>query len=473
MSDQFYFTDEFQDGILAALIRHPGKFANLHTLLKPQYFWGVNSTKFCEILLDYNAKYGHFPAFQTLEQIIREYYGRENEDLAKECVGYAKKIAKVNTRDVDYIRDRFVFFCRERALIKSIEDSAAMIRSGKWPDNGFAPMFDQAMRVGQNLSEIGLRLYEDADAIIDKLTAVDYGVKTGYPLLDEIWFNGWGKGWLVSILAPPKSYKSTFSVNLALNMTSSALNKNAVNVHYYACEISAELTLARAYCRVAKQPMKTMYRDTELFRAAMHKGLEKRWKTGGKLLAKTFPSKAATIADIRAHTLSAIEAYQWVPRVIFIDHAETIRAPKTGKDMSDWRAQAEVYTQARALADELGCTVVMPDRCNKTTVNKATPDLTSFQGSFEKAGILDVAIGICQTDLERVKNDIRYIVFENRHGRQYDYFRGKVNQEYMTMTIDHRLDFEMERKQAEAEEKQQWRDRGPRGRALPKELEDV
>ena len=140
--------------------------------------------------------------------------------------------------------------------------------------------------------------------------------------------------------------------------------------------------------------------------------------------------------------------------------------------MTDWRSQAEIYTQARALADELQCTVVLPDRCNKDTVGKDTPDMTSFQGSFEKAGIVDVSIGICQTDVERLKSDIRYFIFINRHGRQYDYFRGKVNQDHMTMSIEHEMDFEMERNRAEANEKDRRRDRRQRGKALPAELED-
>ena len=103
MSDKFYFTEEFQDGVLAAMMRHPSKFATLYVLLKPQYFWGVHSTKLCEILLDYHAKYAIFPTFQVIEQFVREHYGRDSEDLAKECVGYVKKIAKVNTRDVNYM----------------------------------------------------------------------------------------------------------------------------------------------------------------------------------------------------------------------------------------------------------------------------------------------------------------------------------------------------------------------------------
>jgi len=472
MADHFYFSETFQDSILACLMRCPSKFIALAHILKPSYFWGVNSTKICEIILDFHAEHKRFPDFGIIEDYVRDHYGRDSQDLADEAIAYVKKLAKANVRNADYIKSKFIFFCRERALIKAIQDSAEQIRSGKWPESGFAVTFDQAMRVGRDMEQMGFRMYEDADKVVDMVTAETYGVKTGYALLDKIWHNGWGRGWLVTPIAPPKGRKSTWCINLALNMTSSRLGKNAVNVHYYACELSAELALARAYCRVAKQSMKTLYRDTELFRAAMHDGLEKTWKDGGKLLAKTFPSKMASIADIRAHALMAIEALDWHPQVIFIDHAETIRAPKVTKDMSDWRSQAEVYTQARALASELDCVVVMPDRCNKETVGQDVPNITSFQGSFEKAGIVDVAIGLCQTEIEYVKNQMRYFVFVNRHGPQFDYFRGTVNRETMAMSIDHPLDFEMERKKFEDEKDRRRQDRRARGKSLPPQLEE-
>jgi hypothetical protein len=268
------------------------------------------------------------------------------------------------------------------------------------------------------------------------------------------------------------THNTMFSLNLALNMTSQALGRDAVNVHYYACEISAELALARAYCRAAKMPMRSLYRETEVFRHSMHKGLERRWKHGGKMLAKTFPAKAATIADIRAHSLSAIEALDWRPQVVFIDHAETVKAAKTGKDMSDWRAQAEVYTQARAPAAELQCVVIMPDRCNRDTVGMDVPSMTSFQGSFEKAGIVDVALGLCMTEEERIKNQIRYFIFVNRHSVPYGYFRGTVFPEKGTMSVDHELNFEMERERAEAEQGDRRRRDRKGKKLLPALLEE-
>jgi hypothetical protein len=119
----------------------------------------------------------------------------------------------------------------------------------------------------------------------------------------------------------------------------------------------------------------------------------------------------------------------------------------------------------------------MPDRCNKETVQQQVPNMTSFQGSFEKAGVVDVAIGLCQTDIERAKNVIRYFVFMNRHGRQYDYFVGKVGEDRFSMTIDEHVDYveAVEKSEAAAKESRGTGrgDRPYRAKRLPKELEDA
>jgi hypothetical protein len=127
-----------------------------------------------------------------------------------------------------------------------------------------------------------------------------------------------------------------------------------------------------------------------------------------------------------------------------------VRASKRNEDSSDHRAQADIYTEARALGQELKAVVIMPDRCNKETVQQAVPNMTSFQGAFEKAGIVDVAIGLCQTDRERTNNTVRYFNFINRHGEQYKYFAGKVAGDRFKMTIDEDLDYALALDEAES-----------------------
>lgn len=462
-SEQFYFGHETQDMLLACMCRQASKFATVGPLIKPDYMWGISATRCLAFMQDYHGEYGHYPTLEYLDTYIQGQCGKDKQDLYDDCHDYIKKLRKINTRDADAMAKTVVTFCRERALIVAIKQAAEMVRTKKVPDGGFSPMFDAAMSVGKDFSEIGMSVWDDAESIIDKLTAKTWGVRTGYPLLDENWINGWGPGWLVVPLAPPKSYKSTFCCNLALNMIKAGGGSNPVPVFYYACEISAELTCARAYCSLAKMTMKDMHQHTGKFKATvmkeMNRAFEHRDGEAGNMLVKTFPSKTAGITDIRGHALNAIETFGIRPRVIFIDHAETIKPNKRVKDASDHRQQADIYTEARALAAELECVVVMPDRCNKETVQHPVPNMTSFQGAFQKAGEVDVAIGLCQTPEERAQKLVRYFVFLNRHGPQFGYYEGGVESDLFTMNLERELKYE----QAVAEwEENQGKRRGDR-----------
>jgi len=483
MADQFYFDEQMQDLLLACVCNHAPAFSVVGSLVLPEYFWGVSATKACAAIQDFKAERGDYPTLRALKGYLKELYGRDKADLYEEAEKYITKLQGINTRNFKWVRDTTVQFCRERALIVAIRKSADLVKAGKVPEGGFAPWFDQAIRVGTDINDLGLLLADDIDAIVDRLTTVGYGVKTGYQKLDDNWYNGWCPGWLVVPIAPPKSYKSTFCINLALNMVKGGGNREPVPIFYYACEIAGDLTAARAYCVVSGTSMGEMYKNPQTFKDITKKRFQRYYSnqdgSAGNMLIKTFPAKTASIADIRTHVLAASDFYQAKPRVIVIDHAETVRPGKRSKDYSDWRSQADIYTEARALAAETESVVIMPDRVNKEAAHRAVPDKTSFQGAFEKAGIVDVAIGLCQTPEERIGNIIRYIVCVNRHGKEWGYYQGKVADDHFTMSVDEVLNYEQEMQKAAERQKRITGERGGFGQrkkgdaALPKSRQDV
>jgi hypothetical protein len=477
MKDEYYMHDKFQDIMLAAVVRHPDKFVVVGKLMRPEYFWGTQSMSACEGLQDYREQYGHYPSdFHVLADFCYKQLGKAEKERGDEVHGYLMKISRIPIKDLQYVLDRTVYFARERALTNAVRDAAAMITEEKWPAEGFAPMFAEAMKVGQDITDLGRSFVNDSDAIIDLITSKTYGVKTRYRPLDELWPMGWGPGWLISLLAPPKSYKTGFAINLAVNIATSAGSIPAQPVFYYACEISAELAAARGYCTLTGWKIEDVYRNPKKFKAETKSALER--QIGAPVILKFFPSKTATISDIKAHAKMLMEQmrleavpdpskpgvvteFPMKPGAIIIDHAETIKPTSAGgkfKDQkSDWREQADIYTEARVMAAELQCPVIIPDRCNRESVDRATPSITGFQGSMEKGGIVDVAIALCQSKEERVTNlcreldgegkpkeiinPIRYFVLINRHGRQFVQFEGTVAPQSMRMTVDREIEW--------------------------------
>lgn len=778
MREQFSFSDAFQDLIVACYIRHPEAFAAYGPVIESKFFSGLNATWTIECINEYRNKHSAIPSFDVLVNMLHAKAASVSEDSdakqrAEEYVETLKE--KETTPHLDYVVGKIVDFCRERAVLGAIIKSAEDLKSGKVEPATLITRFEEALRVGQNLDDLGYLIHRDAAEVVRKVTSKSYGVRTGFIQFDNIWKNGWAPGWLISFLAPPKRYKclspttkvimfdgsskmvkdlnvgdylmgddstprtvqmcgpgrgpmfkihqrygenfecndahilclkkadgsiveitaeeyyrqcqkvewtprklqgyktaiefpaqlssiiepywlglwlgdgskygptitvsdqdpeighylqehasghgltitftpgqgcqdfnvvsnnpalgsnpirnelkslnlvcnkhipwsfkktsiqnrlellaglidsdgsklatngfvfvnsnetlvkdvewlarslgflvktgkyrstetttgfegwtwhvrirghvstiptkvarkqsddnkkhhgstylikaepigegdyfgfmidgngrflledftvthnTTMSLNVALNIVSPAI---AGDVIYYTCEISQELAIVRALSRLAGAPLEDMYVNPEQFienaEAAMQMQL------AGHFLVKGYPSKSVRISDIDAH-LHTVQTQMGIhPKLVVIDYAENIMP--SNKDASEHQQAASIFTEARAMGQKRGCAVLLPDRCNKETVGAAVPSMTSFQGAFQKSGIVDAAIGLCATDAEFVANVMRWFVFLNRHGPAYQHFRGRVEPDKYKMEILEDIPYEPEEK---------------------------
>jgi len=436
MGDTFKFTDDFQNLILACLVRHPDEFLYIGNILKPAYFNGVIASVTAKECLRYQTIYSRYPTWATLAQLVADEIKTIGDD-PETAVDFVRRLKGIDTSDIEYVISRVVEFCRERETILAIKKSIKLVEEGKTPEAGFVQLFEDALKVGQDISDIGYMLHTDYEEVIDKVTDQTFGVRTGFPQYDRIWRRGLSPGWLLVPLAPPKRYKSAFCANIALNMVGPAI---AEDVIYYTCEISQEETLIRCLQNISAKTKDYMYDSKEKFKMAVREAMSTH--IASRFLIKGFPSKTAQIRDLKAHAKMAINQLGIKPKAIVIDYAETIMC--SDKSMSEHQQQASIYTEARAMGAELGCCIIMPDRCNKETVGTPVPSMKSFQGSFQKAGIVDISIGLCATDEEYNSNILRTFVFLNRHGGAFQHFEGKVDPETMQIDIGREIDYNPE-----------------------------
>lgn len=430
MGETYNFSDDFQEAIIASVVRNPDEFWSFGQIIKPEYFNGAVPTEVVMGLLAYQESYGKYPNFSTLGNYLYAKNERRNPDRAKEIAEYVEKLAHVDTADYAAIRDMTAGFARERSLLNAIKEIYVCQQEGRTHEIDPVRLVEQALNVGKDTREDGINLLDHMWQTINRVTDVKYGIRTGYSLLDNIWKSGWAPDWLIVPLAPPKSYKTTFCLNLACNMIGPSIKSDVI---YIACEISEELAMMRTLFRLSGRTQEDLYDNKRKF----FKDCQSSYGTNviGNMWFKGYASKTATISDIKTYVKHLIRDKGVNPKAIFIDYAETVK-PSSSKGVSDWRQQSDIYTEARAMAKELKATVIMPDRCNREAVNQEVPSMLGFQGAIEKAGIVDGVIGLCCTPEERRQGTMRYFIVLNRHGLMHSHFRGKVYPDKMLMTID-------------------------------------
>lgn len=438
MTEKFNFSNDFQDLLLACVIDRHKEFYGVVQMLEAEYFDGRAAFDAAYELNVFYKKYQKIPSFTVLANQCHARFVRENPDHARALFDYVVELKELDTDEWQAVRDMVRNFIKERSIHNVIKKLIVSAESGKALEEDPVKMVEEAVRVTDSFEDMGLEIHQDIDFVVDQLKDQKQGVRTGYTLLDDIWPFGWQPGWLIVPLAPPKRYKTTFCLNLALQMAAPGVGR-AVDVIYYACEIDQVHAMKRALINLTEIPEKHIHDSFTDFSRKAHQRVDE--AVYGHILFKSFPSKQATMADIYAHASQAISVFGMRPKVIFIDYAETVKPSVADKNTPEYRRSADVYTEARALAARLGVVVVMPDRCKAEVVERAVPSLNAFQGSFEKAGIVDAAIGLCATDEEKALGKMRYFVFINRHGPEYGYFEGKVLPDIAVMTLSKEIEF--------------------------------
>jgi len=436
MANTFRFDSEFQDSILAHFVADPERFLCYGEVLKPSYFEGAQATVVAYGLLDYLRQYGKPPAWPVLRQLALD----KNKKLSlcddREALDYVSHLQDLDTGDGDYIVTRVIDFARERATLEAVRQSLDLLKEGKTPPDGFVSLFQEASQVGQNLSDMGLLFHADYQKVIDMVVRTDYGTPTGYRQWDKIWKRGWGPGWLIVILAPPKRYKTALALNLALNIISPMIEGDVL---YYPCEITQELAFVRGLTNITQKSTDYLYENPAKFSEAVGEAMKV--SCAGNLIVKGYPAGSVTLTTIRNHARLAVKHFKIKKlKAIIIDYADTVLP--SGSFDAEYLRQAAVYTEARGIGAEFRCPIIMPDRTTREATDKRVPDMKAFQGAFAKGGIVDAAIGLCMTEDEYAENILRSFIFINRHGSAFHHFRGRVDPETMYIDIGEEIPYE-------------------------------
>jgi hypothetical protein len=145
--ETYNFTDDFQDAILACLIRYPNEFHRFGQIVKPGFFNGPAQVETVLHLIAYHKKYGKYPSLTTLGNFAFAKASRVNVDHANEIVEYVAKLADVDTADLQGVLDLAIDFVKERAIYDGVRKIHAAQSEGKMDKIDPREVIENALRV--------------------------------------------------------------------------------------------------------------------------------------------------------------------------------------------------------------------------------------------------------------------------------------------------------------------------------------
>jgi replicative DNA helicase len=444
MSEIYHFAEGFQLKILALMARDKGSYVSYQDVLKPKYFKKDIHIDMARILHEYyegemqRAKIKgteiNAPTMEVLWEEVRKLTVK-NPKKAKikeqyqDCV---VDLVQADLSDAEYIKENLVKFGKDAAIEHAILESVTEIEKGRESGIVDYSMIEEkisnAIRVGEDISDLGSFYFERAETRMNEYASGNDGIRrvpTGMSGLDRIMGGGLGDGELGVVIAPPNRGKS-----FALTNIGAGAILEGFNVAHYTLEMPERQVEKRYDNRLLQKDTNYLKENgSKAFQALIN--MQKFIK--GDLVVKKYRTNEASVNTLRSHLTRLHMEKNFKPDLIIVDYADLLQPRRT---YSDKRFELEsVYLDLRDLGTEYGCPVWTASQANRGALDKKVITIGDLAEAFNKANIADFMVALCQTVEEKEDGVMRWHVAKQRDGEANLTLEGDIDYLTAFMTV--------------------------------------
>jgi hypothetical protein len=404
---QFEFEEEFEQKLLAHLVRDIKFYLRNKFVMKSSYFVSKIRGDIYTRASQYMEKYKEAISLEALRnEITAMYIAKKKKDVPIDM--YWDILTDMYARDLSgggYAEDKVMYFARGQEMASVLKDGAKRIMGGK----DLRPILTgaiKALAIGNKL-ELGYNYFEN----IIQRTSMGYEkpertVSTGYKKLDKFLGGGLGSGEIGVIVGPSSRGKTASLVNIALG----ALTKKR-SVLYIVLEGKVEDIAVRFDLLLSRTSKDFLHKEAEKVRDHLLY-VSQLLKT--KLIIKGFPTETVTVDDIDQYITHEEIITELKPDLLIIDSLNLCKKsnPKEdtwlGTNYREGKAMCikrnlPLWTASQAKDDSLKGEIVEPKHIAEATIRIWSDS--------------DVVIGLCQTDVEAKEDPakLRWYLGKNRN----------------------------------------------------------
>lgn len=316
-------------------------------------------------------------------------------------------------QEAEYVRDNTFQWVRKRAEMSLLVEAKQAIDQGR--DLGQINLVKKAQeiaQIGYAGADLGIELFADAQASWNTIwtPVVREAIPVGKPGLDRVMGGGVGVKELTVVGAPPNTGKTTVMCDFAAGFL-----QQLEPVVYITAEQSALLIMQKIIANIVRTiPAKWAEMNNP---AVIWQWIQYFHAHAARLYIKQVPSGRATVQDIEGYVLAMQARTDRKIKCVVVDYADLLRPAYT--DQERRHQLQEIYTDLRALAVDMNLAVVTATQTNRESVGQERINLDKLAEDFGKAGIADIIMFLCQTELEQANNRGRIFFAKNRNQRKF------------------------------------------------------
>lgn len=399
------FGGEFQAKVLSLLIRDHTFVQQTFDIIDPDYFESDSRKWIAKVIIDYYKKYKKLPTQTVFMTEVKRISSDIHQVAVKEEL---RTVAlHVNADDLEYIKDKFLQFCKNQTLKAAIFESVDFLEAHNY--DAIKATIDRAMRAGTERNyghdwkkDFDKRLLEDSRPTM----------ATPWDCVNAIMDGGLANGELGVVAAPAGAGKSWM-----LAAIGAAAARAGKKVLQFTLELNDVYTGTR-YDTVFSgiEPSKHKENYDRLKKAVM--------AVPGEILIKYFPSKTVNSHKLLAH-IHQLDSIGFSPDIIIVDYADLLRSNERAD--ARYLELGAIYEELRSVAGELQVPCWTASQTQRSSIQDEVIQADKIAESYNKIMTADFVLSLSRTLNDKQTNTGRVHIIKNRFGPDGMTFPAKID----------------------------------------------
>jgi len=388
---------EFQVKIIASILTDKVFLERIVDIIEVEAFENAAHQWIIKEIIQYHIEYKDLPTLQVFKIRVDTI---ENEEFKASVVDQLKHVyMKISEKDLQFVREQFLEFCKNQKLKNAIIESVDHLKSGDY--DKIKGLVDKAMKAGMERN-LGHNYHKEVAGRMSEMCRKT--ISTGWEVVDSLMDGGLGPGELGIVVAPAGIGKSWLLCSLGAKAM-----KQGKNIAHFTLELNENYVGLRYDCcftGIDFQEIKHRQSDVE----------EVIKKIGGKLYVKYFPLKTVSAQSLKFH-IERIQALEGIKiDEMVVDYADILRPLEKDSNSNSYSEAGGIYEELRQAAGELQIPVWTASQTNRSGGQEDVVQAHNIADSYRKIMTADFVISVSRNTTDKANNTARCHVIKNRFG---------------------------------------------------------
>lgn len=399
---------EFQVKIIAGILTDKAFLERVSDIIEVAAFENEAHQWILKEIIQYHIDYKDLPTLQVFKVRIDTI---ENEVFKLAVVDQLKNVyMKISEKDLQFVREQFLEFCKNQKLKNAIMDSVDYLKSGEYEK--IKSLVDVAMKAGMERN-LGHNYHVDVATRMSEMCRKT--ISTGWEVVDSLMDGGLGPGELGVIVAPAGIGKSWLLCSLGAKAM-----KSGKNIAHFTLELNENYVGLRYDCCFTGIDFQQIKHEQDAVEAALK-------RIDGKLFVKYFPLKTVSAQSLKFHieriqTLTGIKIDEMI-----VDYADILRPIEKEKNSNSYSEAGGIYEELRQAAGELQIPVWTASQTNRSGGQEDVVQAHNIADSYRKIMTADFVLSVSRNTEDKANNTARCHVIKNRFGPDGITLYAKMN----------------------------------------------